>query len=175
MLCNKHFVGRFGAMTKKLGNRWLVLRDGFTLVELVVTFAIGGLFVVLVFLAVSSAQRGAREGLRKTYLQQVAANVEKYKEAAANNYQYPTTAPAFITAFSSGGSYNVSGNDPSTGTSYVMGTSTAGVAPAWSQANVGTVYYQYGYTCNGTSQFTNYYRLYMNLESNNTMYCLDNH
>jgi len=88
---------------------------GFTLIEIVLVLAIAGLLLVIVFLAVSGAQKSRRDTQRKTDLGRVAATLENY--ASNNNGAYPASQAAFNTAFT--GSYAITnGTDPLSGTDY---------------------------------------------------------
>lgn len=93
---------------------------GFTLIEIVLVLAIAGLLLVIVFLAVSGAQKSRRDTQRKNDNARLLSQIEQY--ASNNNGNYPTTAallnPYLPTNF----------NDPTTGTAYNV--AVAGGAPA---------------------------------------------
>lgn len=123
------------------------LRKGFTLIEVVIVLAIAALIFVIVFLAVTGAQRSRRDTHRKSDLNRMAAQLENY--ASNNNGVYPTpTTAALATAFGPGaGSFvdqylSNAGDflDPSTGQIYSYNTVAAGGAiPAC--PGKGNVYY----------------------------------
>ncbi len=88
---------------------------GFTLIEIVLVLAIAGLLLVIVFLAVSGAQKSRRDSQRKNDLSRIAAQLENY--ASNTNGDYPTVANwgAFTTSnYISGANLK----DPSTAGSY---------------------------------------------------------
>jgi len=122
------------------------LQNGFTLVEIVFVLAISGIIITLVFLVVPQAQVTRRDAQRKTYLGLVAANVDKYKESEANNYQYPADNATFDHAFDPADNsltpphpYAVTTNDtdPLSNTTYKFGTTAQ--TPSSSQS-AGIVY-----------------------------------
>ena len=101
---------------------------GFTLIEIVLVLAIAGLLLVIVFLAVSGAQKSRRDSQRKNDLSRVAAQVESY----ASNHAgvYPASSAAFNTELT--GSYALSnGKDPLSGGNYTytaLATPSGGTA-----------------------------------------------
>ena len=142
---------------------------GFTLIEIVLVLAIAGLIMVIVFLAVSGAQRSRRDTQRKNDLSRIASLVESY----ASNTQgcYPGSAAAAgcgaaqtWAAFAASTYITTANlNDPSTGAAYGYGAYSATEA----QGNVG---YRYGTSCDGTAG--RFYSLIMGLE--NGVDCVDN-
>jgi len=136
---------------------------GFTLIEIVLVLAIAGLLLVIVFLAVSGAQKSRRDSQRKNDLSRIAAQLESF----AGNYNgcYPGSASAGgctatvpdWTAFW-GSSYITGGNfnDPTTGAAYTNGGAFS-ANPAQ-----GAVTYRYGTSCDGTTGRT--YSVSMGLE-----------
>ena len=145
---------------------------GFTLIEIVFVLAISGLIIVGIFLALPQGKVAAHDAVRKTYLQQVASSVEKYKESQANGFQYPPDAATFTAQFDPAipGPYAVTNNDkdPLNGNLYSFGgvATPAGTTPA----GIG---YVLGSNCAGTAG-SGLYSLTIGLEGGNT-YCLDNH
>ncbi len=118
---------------------------GFTLIEIVLVLAIAGLLLVIVFLAVSGAQKSRRDSQRKNDLGRIVSQIES--SASNSNGLYPgmTGAPMSWASFSS--SNYISGanlNDPTTGLGYdyVAYTATPGV---------GVVSYRVGTACDGTA------------------------
>jgi prepilin-type N-terminal cleavage/methylation domain-containing protein len=107
---------------------------GFTLIEIVLVLAIAGLIMVIVFLALSGAQKNRRDTQRKEDNSRVMSQLESY--ASNNGGNYPTAA----TFANFTGSYLASGyTDPLSGNAY---TYNLNVAPACTAANYGTVYIQ---------------------------------
>jgi prepilin-type N-terminal cleavage/methylation domain-containing protein len=140
---------------------------GFTLIEIVLVLAIAGLLLVIVFLAVSGAQKSRRDTQRKTDLSRIAAQLESY--ASNNNGLYPQMAGAQTWTAFWGSNYITGGNfnDPTTGVAY--GNGGTGAIPAAPTA--GTVYYNVGIACDGTA-IGRGYRVYMGLEQGTV--CRDN-
>ncbi len=83
---------------------------GFTLIEIVLVLAIAGLLLVIIFLAVSGAQRSRRDSQRKNDNARLMAQIEAY--AGNNGGVYPTTAAA-LTPY-----IPTNFNDPTSGTAY---------------------------------------------------------
>lgn len=86
---------------------------GFTLIEIVLVLAIAGLLLVIVFLAVSGAQKSRRDSQRKNDNARLMAQIEAF--AGNNNGNYPQTTndltpylPTNFTDPSNGQAYNVS-------------------------------------------------------------------
>lgn len=67
---------------------------GFTLIEIVIVLAIAALIMVIVFLAVSGAQRSRRDTQRKTNLDNVAAQLIAY--SSTNKGKYPTPGTSVL-------------------------------------------------------------------------------
>ena len=99
---------------------------GFTLIEIVLVLAIAGLLLVIVFLAVSGAQKSRRDSQRKADNARIEAQLESF--AGNNNGVYPNTA-AFQTQFKA--IYVNAINNPD-GTPYATGAFTfvAGLVPS---------------------------------------------
>jgi prepilin-type N-terminal cleavage/methylation domain-containing protein len=104
---------------------------GFTLIEIVLVLAIAGLLLVIVFLAVSGAQKARRDTQRKNDLSRIAANLETY--AGNTNGTYPANQAAFGTLFAATGQYYLGATtlDPLSGTDYQY---TAMRAPSATQS-----------------------------------------
>lgn len=66
---------------------------GFTLIEIVLVLAIAGLIMVIVFLALSGAQKNRRDTQRKQDNARLLSQLEVY--ASNNNGDYPANAAAF--------------------------------------------------------------------------------
>jgi prepilin-type N-terminal cleavage/methylation domain-containing protein len=102
---------------------------GFTLIEIVLVLAIAGLLLVVVFLAVSGAQRSRRDSQRKTDVGRVAAALESY--ASNHDGAYPSAAQ-FIDATGSATAfppYLTGINDPA-GAAYTYASPLATQTPA---------------------------------------------
>ena len=107
---------------------------GFTLIEIVLVLAIAGLIMVIVFLAVSGAQKSRRDTQRKNDIGRIEAAMENY--ASNTNGAYPATPAAFTAAMT--GTYALSNTvDPLSGTAYIYGASVS--APS-SSAGAGVSY-----------------------------------
>jgi prepilin-type N-terminal cleavage/methylation domain-containing protein len=124
---------------------------GFTLIEIVLVLAIAGLLLVIVFLAVSGAQKSRRDTQRKNDLSRIAAQLESY--ASNQNGIYPTAVQ--FSAVAAGplnfwGTYVLSGNynDPTSGTVYTPGNWNA--APVFPVNGPALVTYRVGTACDGT-------------------------
>lgn len=149
----------------------LIKEKGFTLVEIVFVLAISSLVIIIVFLAVPQARTTGRDSQRKAYLEQVASNVEKFKESAANGYNYPPDAATFQANFTPpGGAYAVTNNDTDPMNGQVYGF--AGDQTPSSSQPAGITYLPQQNCAGGAG--TGLYALKITLESG-TDYCLDNH
>ncbi|HEY2004241.1 MAG TPA: type II secretion system protein [Candidatus Saccharimonadia bacterium] len=99
---------------------------GFTLIEIVLVLAIAGLILVIVFLAVSGAQKSRRDTQRKNDNARLLSQLESY--ASNNNGAYPTTGVQQATFTTTYLPSNF--NDPTTGGQYnIAWTNTQ--CPAW--------------------------------------------
>jgi prepilin-type N-terminal cleavage/methylation domain-containing protein len=150
---------------------------GFTLIEIVLVLAIAGLLLVIVFLAVSGAQRNRRDTQRKTDLSRIAAQIEAF--ASNNNGCYPdsgglggcpATIPTFATFVSSTYITGSNLNDPLQGGGYsytgLVTPSTATAAGVQYQIGAGT-------TCDGAANTSGrVYAVRMGLEQGTG--CRDN-
>ena len=96
-------------------NNLLKKEKGFTLIEIVLVLAIAGLLLVIVFLAVSGAQKSRRDTQRKNDLAQIASQVEAY--ASNTGGTYPANQAAFANVLTN--TYKLANaKDPLTGTVY---------------------------------------------------------
>ncbi len=140
---------------------------GFTLIEIVLVLAIAGLLLVIVFLAVSGAQKSRRDSQRKNDIGRVAASLESY--ASNTNGSYPLTQGAFNNLFITGGTYALANaNDPLSGKPYTyngvvvpVGTTSAGVG------------YAIGIDCSGAAAGARIYSVKIGLEQGTSL-CRDN-
>ncbi len=139
---------------------------GFTLIEIVLVLAIAGLLLVIVFLAVSGAQKSRRDTQRKNDAGAYVTSLESY--ASNNSGAYPATG---VTV----GSTYFTRKDPGTGSDYtISGAAAVTAAPA-----VGTIGYALGYVCNGqvgttTGAGARNYAVVIGLEQGGSA-CYDNH
>lgn len=113
----------------------LIKKDkGFTLIEIVLVLAIAGLLLVIVFLAVSGAQKSRRDSQRKNDVSRIAAALESY--SSNNNGSYPTTvalANTGLAVYLPAASYV----DPLTDTVYGTSATSATGAVTFGTTNVG--------------------------------------
>ena len=145
---------------------------GFTLIEIVLVLAIAGLILVIVFLAVSGAQRARRDTQRKNDLAQVGAQVESY--AGNHGGVYPADQATFKTALT--GAYALgNGKDPLAGSTYTY-TGALTKPDASTPADVKYTPGAAGVTaCDGTTAMTSArtFKVEMSLEQGTA--CFDNH
>jgi len=109
---------------------------GFTLIEIVLVMAIAGLIMVIVFLALSGAQKSRRDTQRKNDNARFLSQLESY--ASNNNGSYPTgwnVAPEnFWTDYQPSNF-----KDPSKGATYAQGSWTNGNTVGACNNNPGTI------------------------------------
>lgn len=89
---------------------------GFTLIEIVLVLAIAGLLLVIVFLAVSGAQKSRRDSQRKNDLSRLSAQIENYASNTSGSYPSSLTIAAFNPTY-----VPTNWKDPSTGSNYTFG------------------------------------------------------
>ena len=148
---------------------------GFTLIEIVLVLAIAGLLLVIVFLAVSGAQKSRRDSQRKSDLSRIAAQLESY--AGNNNGCYPgsaavpgcaqalTIANFWLSSYITGGNFM----DPTSGTQYATPGAYVAAGTAFPAGGPAVVTYRYGQSCDNTAGRT--YSINMGLEQG--MLCRD--
>lgn len=100
-------------MSKKLNKK------GFTLIEVVLTIAIGALIFLLAFIAFRNAQVNRRDSQRRSDLDKIAAEINNY--ASDKNGAVPTASDTAFSSFLS--SYASGLKDPTSSAAY---TGTAG-------------------------------------------------
>jgi prepilin-type N-terminal cleavage/methylation domain-containing protein len=107
-------------------------KKGFTLIEVVLVLAIAGLIMLIVFLALSGAQKGRRDTARKSDAGRIISAMEQYASNTSGTY-----ATAALPA-----SYLSNIKDPTSGSAPVYGTT----APT-----SGNMVYEYssGQKCSG--------------------------
>lgn len=128
---------------------------GFTLIEVVIVLAIAGLIFVIIFLAVSSAQRARRDNARQDAANRLMAAAEQ--SASNNNGAYPANG------WNGAGFFNNTGNPDAGGGAWVFNA----VTPA-----VGTLVFDTGTTCAGAAS-ARVARVRTLLEGG-AIYCRDN-
>ena len=113
-------------------------QKGFTLIEVVLVLAIGGLIFLLAFLAFTQTQTNRRDTQRRTDLNRVSAEMQNY--AADKNGAFPTSDSqfdSFLTDYMSGT------KDPSSNNAYTrvasLGTTAGQIKYTyWATAGTGT-------------------------------------
>jgi len=152
-------------MLERLKNR----ERGFTLIEIVLVLAIAGLILLIVFLAVSGAEKARRDTQRKQDAGRMSSEIENY--AGNTNGQIPTTLAQIQSVIGAGSSYfNTTTNpDPSGATYTVTFTTNAPTA-------AGGVSYSNNAVCpsSGATATARNYELQVYLEQGGS-YCVDNH
>jgi prepilin-type N-terminal cleavage/methylation domain-containing protein len=111
---------------------------GFTLIEIVLVLAIAGLLLVIVFLAVSGAQKSRRDTQRKNDNARLLAQIESCASNHNGDYSSTGTGGCSVGASYTGtGAYAPSNfNDPTTGSPYSVNVGALPAAPA---AGVATI------------------------------------
>lgn len=133
--------------------------SGFTLIEIVIVMAIAALIMVIVFMAVSGAQKARRDTQRQSDANRFAAALEQY--ASNNGGAYPASGT------SPGASYWTA-TDPSTGSPYniQIGAPTA----------AGQLQYVLGSFCPSTTATASGRSYEVNIyQENGGSNCRDNH
>ena len=135
-------------------------QHGFTLAEIVIVCAIAALIMLLIFLAISGAQKSRRDDQRRKDLPKLAAALENY--ATNHSGQYPADQPSFGAAMGIYAPHNL--YDPSSGQPYDF-TSTSLNHPDGSHSAAVTYV---------SANNQRVYNICMSLESNNAGYCVSN-
>jgi prepilin-type N-terminal cleavage/methylation domain-containing protein len=131
---------------------------GFTLIEIVLVLAIAGLLLVIVFLAVSGAQKSRRDSQRKNDLSRLESQIESYASNTNGAYPGSLTANAFLPYLPS------NFKDPSTGNDYAA-VGALGAAGTYTYALGGTA-------CDGSALSGRQFVIQMKLEQG--VACRDN-
>ena len=113
-----------------------IVKNGFTLIEIVLVLTIAGLLLVVVFLAVSGAQRSRRDMVRKTDLSLLFGAMEAY---TSNHNGQPPMSQAQVDDVNA--NYFKNNGDPLLGTPYTLPYRAPG-SPHSDVPPVGTIYYQ---------------------------------
>lgn len=146
-------------------DRLLKKEGGFTLIEIVLVLAIAGLLLVIVFLAVSGAQKSRRDTQRKNDLSRYAAQLESY--ASNNSGTYPTVAQLGTAVWTPYIPSNF--NDPTSGAPYGTPAATLG-------ATAGNIQYQLGAGtgCDGVTAITGARQFVLHMRLEQGVACVDN-
>lgn len=116
---------------------------GFTIIEVVLVIAIGALIMLMVFLALPALQRGQRDTARKNDLSRLQAAIGNYK--STNKGRLPTLDATFVTGYMTTNGDTFA--DPKgTNATYTLAPMVTGT-PAYTEATVNNIYYNYGGTC----------------------------
>ena len=115
------------------------LRQGFSLIELMIVLAIAGLIISLVFVAASAAQRNGRDTTRRADTQKLATAIEQW--AANNNGALPPATDDMLVneLFNKGYLDQSKFKDPSTGSPYSMRARAGSADPYY--GFTGLIYY----------------------------------
>jgi prepilin-type N-terminal cleavage/methylation domain-containing protein len=137
---------------------------GFTLIEIVLVLAIAGLLLVIVFLAVSGAQKSRRDTQRKTDAGRILAAVESCGSNNSGSYANCTTQAQLV------GNYVTNLNDPTSGGVYTISAAAPGNnTTALVQVAAGA-----GNTCDGVANASTRVVVVRVSQEQGTPYCVDN-
>ena len=136
---------------------------GFTLIEIVLVLAIAGLLLVIVFLAVSGAQKSRRDTQRKSDVSRLAAQVEAYASNNAGNYPAALSGATWTPYLPS------NFNDPLSGSAYPTPATTLGTATGSIQYQLGT-----GTACDGTTALSGNRTFVLHMRLEQGIACVDN-
>jgi type II secretory pathway pseudopilin PulG len=155
---------------------------GFTIIEIVLVLAIAGLIFMVVFLAVGTAQRGARDSDRKRIAGEVVAATAKYM--ADHQRQLPNSQAQLDTLIAN---YLTNYTDPSLGTPYVGDFDPGSAQHDWDPP-LGHIGFARGHLCgydlglpDVLGDPPNYslpntrFAVLIHLESGNAPYCITGH
>jgi len=132
-------------------------KTGFTLIEIVLVMAVSGMILVMVFMALSGAQRGRRDTQRKNDLSRLGTQIESY----GSNH-----SGIFPPDLASLGSYTPAEfTDPSSGTGYL--SIPSGTGHITYQLGAGTA-------CDGTTTLSNTRQFVLHITLENGIGCRDN-
>lgn len=153
---------------------------GFTLIEIVLVLAIAGLLLVVVFLAVTGAQKSRRDYQRKSDLAHLIASVETWQGNHSGQF---LDSEADLLSLGSG--YMQGRNDPKTGVPYTYQFYSSFDAHMSVAPPVGQISFQSGHVCGsdagggtyvtglpGTPHQIDNFAAIMSLEGGG-VYCLD--
>ncbi len=160
-------------------------QTGFTLVEIIIFFALISIVFLIIFFALPGAQREQRNTKRKADLAALAENLDKEKEATVLDHHFPSGstlcgAPDFNCLFDprqgAGAIYAIPNDiDPLSHTEYTYMTS--GTPPTPTTTTAAGILYQFNVLCNHSTYSgdqTELYSLTIVLEGGAT-YCIDDH
>lgn len=103
------------------------IRQGFTLIELMIVLAIAGLIISLVFVAASAAQRNGRDTTRRADTQKLATAIEQW--AANNNGALPKSDADILSLKTNSYLDSAKFKDPSKGEDYIVLVQTNSLDP----------------------------------------------
>ncbi len=170
-------------MKKRMNKKRFALggSEGFTLIEVVLVLAIGGLIFLLAFLAFQQVSTNRRDTARRTNLNQIVGAIENYRADKLSLPPKLTVTGDYSAHNSAFNSYIVDLTDPSDGTkmsdrNLFMAAYTAAPATAVSTYSftIGTTTAPYPKACNGTTDLNGNqkYAVRMKLEKGEA--CRDN-
>jgi prepilin-type N-terminal cleavage/methylation domain-containing protein len=122
-------------------------QSGFTIIEVVLSLAIGAMIIGMVFIALPNLQKQRRDTARRNDLGKFMGQLEAF--AGNNNGKYPSDnagLAAFVSNYvtKDGAAFD----DPKTGTTYLgLGALTTAATGASTPPPTGTVYYIIGAKC----------------------------
>lgn len=164
-------------------------KQGFTIIEVVLVLAIAGLIFLMVFLALPALQKGQRDTQRQQDLSRISTQITSFSSNARGQVPKSGTLGSFVQNYLGEGATTAQAgaeySDPSGVVSTDEGISAdLGYVIRYNSGAIGsetgTVYYTDGYICDdsGTGGVTpakaRNYALRINLENQETPYCIDN-
>ncbi len=111
---------------------------GFTIIEVVLVLAIAGLIFLMVFIALPALQRGQRDTQRRDDVAQISSQMTSYQTNNGGNLPASTAFGSFLTT------YAKDLKDPTSGSAYTAGSTTATTRPT-----AGQVQYIRSASCSG--------------------------
>lgn len=164
-------------------------KQGFTIIEVVLVLAIAGLIFLMVFLALPALQRGQRDTQRQQDLSRISTQINSFSSNARGQVPKSGTLGSFVQNYLGDGATSQQASseysDPSGVVSTADGVNQDGgyivrYDTGTTGDETGTVYYSDGNICNddGSGGITpgkaRNYTLRLNLENQETPYCIDN-
>ena len=158
---------------------------GFTIIEVMIVLAIAGLIMVIVFFAIPQLQINQRDNARQNAINRTKAELETY--ASNNQGVYPfRTAGQTLADFQARYLNNVQIKNPKSGGDYVPAFAGGAGPPNNPEDTLNEIFLYPGMTCQGENatggtytapsptQNTKQYAVRVELDRNNTFYCVDN-
>lgn len=150
---------------------------GFTIIEVLIVLAIGGLIIAIVLVAIPQLQRNQRNESRRNIMGRMKTEIDNY--SGNNNGQIPDSA-ADVTDLTNRYLSGINRNDPQSGTPMNVTRPAAdppdGVPTGANLPAVGAIFYREGNSCDGEQMAAGSgrtYALWTQLEGG-AVYCLDN-